>query len=172
MENLRLYARTERVMNKGAFESFVPQSFSSPEMFPADAAEAENSRLTAHSGRSTRCAMTGRSRLWPVIKVVNSSRRWIGAFCRPHDPSCLGKICLLKILLISGIWSQWMYSIRDRCRMSLPEGEATGIVRTMECGVCVPPENPPAMAAIERLARSPVDRQRLAAAARAAAPLY
>ena len=57
--------------------------------------------------------------------------------------------------------------------MSLPEGEATGIVRTMECGVCVPPENPAAMAAaIERLAGSPVDRQRLAAAARAAAPLY
>jgi colanic acid biosynthesis glycosyl transferase WcaI len=57
--------------------------------------------------------------------------------------------------------------------MSLPEGEATNIVRTMECGVCVPPENPAAMAAaIERLAGSPVDRQRLAAAARAAAPLY
>ena len=57
--------------------------------------------------------------------------------------------------------------------MSLPEGEATGIVRTMECGVCVPPEIPAAMAAaIERLAGSPVDRQRLAAAARAAAPLY
>src|SRR5437016_8853562 len=36
---------------------------------------------------------------------------------------------------------------------------------------CVPPENPAAMAAaIERLAGSPVDRQRLAAAARAAAP--
>ena len=57
--------------------------------------------------------------------------------------------------------------------MSLPEGEATGIVRTMECGVCVPPENPVAMAAaIERLEGSPVDRQRLAAAARAAARLY
>src|SRR5213080_1915575 len=57
--------------------------------------------------------------------------------------------------------------------MSLPEGEATGIVRTLECGVCVPPENPAAMAAaIERLAGSPVDRQRLAVAARAAAPLY
>ena len=57
--------------------------------------------------------------------------------------------------------------------MSLPEGEATGIVRTMECGVCVPPENPAAMAAaIERLAGSPQDRQRLAIAARAAAPMY
>lgn len=57
--------------------------------------------------------------------------------------------------------------------MSFPEGEATGIVRGTGCGVCVPPENPPAMvAAIDRLAGSPVDRQRLAAAARAAAPLY
>ena len=57
--------------------------------------------------------------------------------------------------------------------MSLPEGEATGIVRTLECGVCVPPENPAAMAAaIERLAGSPADRERLAVAARAAAPLY
>jgi glycosyltransferase involved in cell wall biosynthesis len=57
--------------------------------------------------------------------------------------------------------------------MSLPEGEATGIVRTLECGVCVPPENPAAMAAaIERLAGSPADRQRLAVAARAAARLY
>src|SRR5258708_2389952 len=57
--------------------------------------------------------------------------------------------------------------------MSLPEGEATGIVRALECGVCVPPENPAAMAAaIERLAGSPADRERLAVAARAAAPLY
>ena len=57
--------------------------------------------------------------------------------------------------------------------MSLPEGEATGIVRTMGCGVCVPPENPAAMAtAIETLAGSLEDRQRLAAAACAAAPLY
>ena len=57
--------------------------------------------------------------------------------------------------------------------MSLPEGEATGIVRTLECGVCVPPENPAAMAAaIERLAGSPADRERLAVAARAAAHLY
>jgi len=57
--------------------------------------------------------------------------------------------------------------------MSLPEGEATGIVRTMHCGVCVPPENPAAMAAaIEKLAGSPEDQQRLAVAARAAAPMY
>src|SRR5450631_2228177 len=57
--------------------------------------------------------------------------------------------------------------------MSLPEGEATGIVRTMGCGVCVPPEDPPAMAAaLERLAGSPEDQQRLAVAARAAAPMY
>src|SRR5207244_6120525 len=57
--------------------------------------------------------------------------------------------------------------------MSLPEGEATGIVRTLECGVCVPPENPVAMAAaIERLAGSPADRERLAVAGRAAAPPY
>ena len=48
--------------------------------------------------------------------------------------------------------------------MSLPEGEATGIVRTMECGVCVPPENPAAMAAaIERLAGSPLDRRSVVA---------
>ena len=66
-----------------------------------------------------------------------------------------------------------MHGYRIPILISLPEGEATGIVRTMECGVCVPPENPAAMAAaIERLAGSPVDRQRLAAAARAAAPLY
>ena len=64
-----------------------------------------------------------------------------------------------------------MHGYRIPILISLPEGEATGIVRTMECGVCVPPENPAAMAAaIERLAGSPVDRQRLAAAARAAAP--
>lgn len=57
--------------------------------------------------------------------------------------------------------------------MSLPEGEATGIVRATGCGVCVPPEDSAAMAAaIERLAGRPDDRQRLATAARAAAPLY
>ncbi len=57
--------------------------------------------------------------------------------------------------------------------MSLPEGEATSIVRAMACGICVPPENPVAMAvAIQRLAGSPVEQQRLAIAARAAAPLY
>jgi glycosyltransferase involved in cell wall biosynthesis len=31
--------------------------------------------------------------------------------------------------------------------MSLPEGEATGIIRRTDSGVCVPPEDPPAMAA-------------------------
>ena len=57
--------------------------------------------------------------------------------------------------------------------MSLPEGEATGIVRAMDCGVCVPPENPAAMAvAIQRLADTPEEQQGLAIAARAAAPLY
>lgn len=57
--------------------------------------------------------------------------------------------------------------------MSLPEGEATAIVRKTGCGVCVPPENPTEMAAaIERLAESSKDRQRLAAAARSAASLY
>ena len=39
--------------------------------------------------------------------------------------------------------------------MSLPEGEATAIVRKTGCGVCVPPENPTEMAAaIEQLAGS------------------
>jgi len=40
--------------------------------------------------------------------------------------------------------------------MSLPEGEATGIVRATGSGVCVPPEDPAAMAAeIARLAAQP-----------------
>jgi colanic acid biosynthesis glycosyl transferase WcaI len=57
--------------------------------------------------------------------------------------------------------------------MSLPEGEATAIVRDAGCGVCVPPENPAAMAAaIEDLADDREKRNRLAAAARAAAPHY
>src|SRR6202043_2837436 len=52
--------------------------------------------------------------------------------------------------------------------MSLPEGEATGIVRTMDCGVCVPPENPAAMAAaIERLAGGPEGQQGPSGAGRA-----
>lgn len=57
--------------------------------------------------------------------------------------------------------------------MSLPEGEATAIVRSTGSGVCVPPEDPGAMAAaIVALAEDP---QRLAdyrKTAHAAAPLY
>lgn len=57
--------------------------------------------------------------------------------------------------------------------MSLPEGEATAIVCSTGSGVCVPPEDPEAMAAaIIELADDP---ERLAAyrrTARAAAPLY
>jgi glycosyltransferase involved in cell wall biosynthesis len=57
--------------------------------------------------------------------------------------------------------------------MSLPEGEATAIVRETGCGLCVPPENPEAMAAaIEDLSADPKTRDQLAAAARAAAPRY
>ena len=57
--------------------------------------------------------------------------------------------------------------------MSLPEGEATAIVRDSGCGVCVPPENPEAMAAaIEDLSADREKRDRLAAAASAAAPGY
>ncbi len=57
--------------------------------------------------------------------------------------------------------------------MSLPEGEATGIVRATGSGVCVPPENPPAMAAeIARLADAPAEMARLRRQARAAAPQF
>ncbi|MFA5913766.1 MAG: glycosyltransferase family 4 protein [Burkholderiales bacterium] len=57
--------------------------------------------------------------------------------------------------------------------MSLPEGEATAIVRETGCGVCVLPENPEAMAAaIEDLSADRQKRDRLAAAASAAAPHY
>jgi colanic acid biosynthesis glycosyl transferase WcaI len=57
--------------------------------------------------------------------------------------------------------------------MSLPEGEATEIIRNAGCGVCVPPENPQAMAnAIVKLADNPQQRHQLAVAARAAAPRY
>ncbi|MGP1680655.1 MAG: glycosyltransferase family 4 protein [Burkholderiales bacterium] len=57
--------------------------------------------------------------------------------------------------------------------MSLPEGEATAIVRETGCGVCVPPENPGAMAAaIEDLSADREKRDQLAAAASAAAPRY
>jgi colanic acid biosynthesis glycosyl transferase WcaI len=57
--------------------------------------------------------------------------------------------------------------------MFLPEGEATAIVRDSGCGVCVPPEKPEAMAAaIEDLSADREKRDRLAAAASAAAPGY
>jgi colanic acid biosynthesis glycosyl transferase WcaI len=57
--------------------------------------------------------------------------------------------------------------------MSLPEGEATGIVRGTGSGVCVPPENPDAMAAaIASLAGNPQQVADLRNAARTAAPRY
>ena len=55
--------------------------------------------------------------------------------------------------------------------MSLPEGEATGIIRRADAGVCVPPEDPDALAsAIRRLAESPGELARLRANALRAAP--
>lgn len=57
--------------------------------------------------------------------------------------------------------------------MSLPEGEATAIVRAADAGVCVPPENPAALAeALKRLAGDPAELARLRANARRAAPGY
>lgn len=57
--------------------------------------------------------------------------------------------------------------------MSLPEGEGTGIVRSTGSGVCVPPEDPEAMAeAIVALADDPNRMAGLRTTARAAAPLY
>jgi glycosyltransferase involved in cell wall biosynthesis len=57
--------------------------------------------------------------------------------------------------------------------MSLPEGEATGIIRRTTSGVCVPPEDPDAMAVeIARLADTPAEMQRLRQLARAAAPQF
>ncbi|WP_240125151.1 glycosyltransferase family 4 protein [Thermomonas alba] len=57
--------------------------------------------------------------------------------------------------------------------MSLPEGEATSIVRATGSGVCVPPENPQAMAAeIARLADASAEMARLRRQARAAAPQF
>lgn len=55
--------------------------------------------------------------------------------------------------------------------MSLPEGEATAIIRDTGSGVCVPPEDPAAMAdSITALAGDGARMTRLRAAARAAAP--
>lgn len=55
--------------------------------------------------------------------------------------------------------------------MSLPEGEATGIVRRSRCGVCVPPEDPQAMAdEIARLADATEEMRELRRLAFAAAP--
>ena len=55
--------------------------------------------------------------------------------------------------------------------MSLPEGEATGIVRSTQSGVCVPPEDPDAMAAaIVALADDPERMDGFRKTSRAAAP--
>ena len=55
--------------------------------------------------------------------------------------------------------------------MSLPEGEATAIIRIADAGVCVPPEDPEALAeALKRLAASPAELARLRENALRAAP--
>lgn len=57
--------------------------------------------------------------------------------------------------------------------MSLPEGEATGIIRRTGSGVCVPPEDPAAMAdAVRALADDPARMQTLRRTAREAAPQF
>lgn len=57
--------------------------------------------------------------------------------------------------------------------LSVPEGEATGIVRATGSGVCVPPEDPDAMAeAIAALASSPHRMAELRRRSHAAAPSY
>jgi putative colanic acid biosynthesis glycosyltransferase WcaI len=57
--------------------------------------------------------------------------------------------------------------------MSLPEGEATALVRRAGCGVCVPPEDPVAMATeIARLVGSPNALMQMSDAARASAPIH
>jgi glycosyltransferase involved in cell wall biosynthesis len=55
--------------------------------------------------------------------------------------------------------------------MALPEGEATGVVRRTGCGVCVPPEDPAALAAaIVALREDPARLAGLANASAKAAP--
>lgn len=57
--------------------------------------------------------------------------------------------------------------------MSLPEGEATGMVRATSSGVCVPPEHPQAMAdEVARLADAPAEMLRLRARAHEVAPQF
>ena len=57
--------------------------------------------------------------------------------------------------------------------MSLPEGEATGIIRRADVGVCVPPENPGALAAaLRQLADTPDELARLRKNALLAAPSF
>ena len=57
--------------------------------------------------------------------------------------------------------------------MSLPDGEATGIVKESGCGTCVPPEDPGAMAAeIRRLANSSELCANLSAQSRDSAQRY
>lgn len=57
--------------------------------------------------------------------------------------------------------------------MSLPEGEATGMIRDADSGVCVPPENPQAMAdAIRLMLDDPMYWQRMREAGIAAAPKF
>ena len=57
--------------------------------------------------------------------------------------------------------------------MSLPDGEATHIIRQCGAGICVPPEDPIAMAAaIRQLADDPVGMQQMRERAYAASPHY
>lgn len=57
--------------------------------------------------------------------------------------------------------------------MSLPEGEATGMIKSAGCGICVAPENPRDMAdALLKLAYQPERWQHLRATGLAAAPTF
>ena len=57
--------------------------------------------------------------------------------------------------------------------MSLPDGEATALVRRVGCGVTVPPEDSPALAAsVRELADSPARVAELRARSLAAAPMF